>query len=105
MHAVIQQRFTRTFAVPSLSLPSKGDRYVVLFKDEYSGYRHVYFVVSRDQVFEQLRKCIAAYRDELVHQLSCLDADNGSEITSHRAQGLLLLNGIYRSTAALFTPA
>jgi len=41
-----------------------GFQYFVLFKDEFSCIRHVYFVKTKDQVFDCLRRSVAAYRGE-----------------------------------------
>lgn len=45
-------------------LPSTvgGNNYFVLFKDEFSAYRHIYIVKSKSDAYDALRMCVGAYR-------------------------------------------
>ena len=68
---------------------SAGNKYTVLFKDEFSCFRHVYFVKGRSDTYDRLRLCVAAYRDELRASMKSLFSDHGSEFTSNRTQEFL----------------
>jgi len=82
-----------------------GFQYFVLFKDEFSCFRHVYFVKTKDQVFDCLRRSVAAYKGELKRETKALCSDRGSEFTSKRARDFLLDHAIHHSVSAPFTPA
>lgn len=82
-----------------------GNNYFVLFKDEHSSYRHVFFIKSKSEAYDALRKCVAAYRGEQHTPMKLLVTDQGSEFTSNRTQEFLLEHAIHHSRSAPFTPA
>lgn len=81
-----------------------GNKYFVLFKDEYSNYRFIYLLKGKDEVYECLKKCKAELEADTGKKLKRLISDCESEFTSNRSQKLFLDNSISHSTSAPFTP-
>ena len=82
----------------------RGYKYFVLFKDEFSNYRHIYFVGKKDEVHQKLRVYVTQLKNEANKPLRTLVSDRGSELTSRRTQEFLLENGISHEVSAPFTP-
>jgi len=57
----VGQRVHADICGPICEATYSGFHYFLLFKDEFNAYRHVYFVKTRDQIFDCLRKCLASY--------------------------------------------
>lgn len=81
-----------------------GSKYFVLFKDEHSNFRKVYFVKSKDQVFECVQRCVADIEADTKEKVMRLVSDRGSELVSKRTQEFLLGRGISHEVSAPFTP-
>lgn len=86
--------------VPTLS----GCKYFVLFKDEFSTYRIIYFVKTKDEVFDCVRKCYARITAETNKVVKELVSDCGSELISKRTQEFLLSKSVIHTVAAPYTP-
>lgn len=82
-----------------------GGKYFFLLKDEYSNFRFVYIMKSRDEAFECLKKTVARIMAETKKNIRFIVSDNGSEFTSKRSQDLFLENKIKHVTSAPFLPA
>lgn len=82
-----------------------NSHYFVLFKDECSGYRMIYFVNNRKEVFDTLRKAVVDFRNNSGKRIQKLISDRGSEFMSNRTQSFLLDNHITQETSAPHTPA
>jgi hypothetical protein len=61
----------------------KGSRYFVLFTDDFSGYRTVYFLKQKSEVAEIFQEFTNHLRTETGRQVHTLRADNGGEYTGH----------------------
>lgn len=81
-----------------------GKRYIVVFKDEYSAYRHVYLIASKDEVLDTIRKTVAIIKSNTQKTVVKLVSDNGSVVTSNRTRTFLLNSGIIQEHSAPFTP-
>lgn len=79
-------------------------KYFVLFKDEYSNYRHVYCIKTKDEAFDCIRKCVAKIRGDTGAEVRCLVSDCGSELISKCTQEYLVQNKISQELSAPFTP-
>lgn len=88
-----------TVGVETLS----GSKYFVLFKDEFSNFRHIYFIKTKDQAFDSLKKCIATIEADTNQKVKRLVSDRGSEFTSKRTQEFLMNQGISHEVSAPFT--
>lgn len=76
----------------------------MLFKDEYSNYRHIYCSKTKDETYDCIRKCVAKIRGDTGAQVRCLVSDCGSELISKRTQEYLIQNKISQELSAPFTP-
>lgn len=81
-----------------------GKFFFVLFKDEYSNFRTVHFIKSKDEAHDRVRKCVAQIKADTKNDVRKLMSDRGSEFTSKRTQAFLLDNGTVHETSAPFTP-
>lgn len=79
-------------------------KYIVLFKDEFSNYRHSYFIKGREEAFNTLRMCFNQVRADTGQNIRVLVSDQGTEFMSKRSQEFFLDNGIVHKTSATFTP-
>jgi len=70
--------------------------YFVLFKDEFSNFRIVYTVRTKDLVYDSIRKCVAQIESDTKKKVKCLVSDCGSEIVSNRTKEFLMSNQLLR---------
>ena len=66
-------------------LPCKswhGFKYMVVFKDEASAYRMVYFISTLDQVKEAIRMMVTRVKLETDRSVKVFRSDNGTEYTN-----------------------
>lgn len=82
-----------------------GHKYFILFKDEYSNFRFIYFMKSREEAYECIRKTVARISADTKMHVRYMISDCGSEFTSKRTQDFFISNNIVHKTAAPFTPA
>lgn len=68
-----------------------------MFKDEYSNYRLIYFVKTKDQVFDCIVMSVAQIFADTQKQVV-------TELVSKRTQDFLLEKSIIQETSAPFTP-
>lgn len=80
-----------------------GAKHFVLLKDEYSNYKFIYFVKTKDNLFEALDKTIAEIQSR-GFKVKTLVSDRGSELTSNRTKELLNRKDILHELSAPFTP-
>lgn len=79
-------------------------KYIVLFKDEYSTYRLIYFAKTKDEAFDYTQNCVNQIRSDTKHDVLCLVSDCGSEFTSNKMKQFLKEKGITQEFSAPFTP-
>lgn len=60
--------------------------YCLILKDEYSTFRSVYFMKSRDKAYECVRDCVAKIHGDTGRSVRNFVSDRGSEFTSKRTQ-------------------
>lgn len=82
-----------------------GADYYILFKDEYSNFRFIYILKSRDEAFDCIRKTVSQIKSDTGKSVRHLVSDRGSEFTSKRTQEFLLNNSISHIISAPFTPS
>jgi hypothetical protein len=78
-------------------------RYFVLFKDDYSSFRFVYFLKEKSEVAEKLKQVIA---ETLVtgHKIVEFLSDNGGEFDNNTVRAILQKNGIRQRLTMPYTP-
>ena len=82
-----------------------GAQYFILFKDEFSNFRWIYFMKSREEAFGNICKLVAKVFAETQNNIRKLVSDCGSEFTSKRTQDFLIQNKIIHQTSAPFSPS
>lgn len=80
-----------------------GYRYFVLFKDEYTRYRYVYFLKNKSDVYEKLKLMLSEARNA-GHKVKELLSDNGGEYDSKKVRDLLEQTGIKQRLIMPYTP-
>ena len=89
--------------MPSLSLGHA--RYYVLFTDDFSGWRVVYFMKNKSEVPALFRLFVASLLNETGNRVRTLRSDNGGELEGNSFKQYLAERGIRHKTSAAYTPA
>ena len=89
--------------MPSLSLGHA--RYYVLFTDDFSGWRVVYFMKNKSEVPALFRLFVASLLNETGNRVRTLRSDNGGEFEGNSFKQYLAERGIRHETSAAYTPA
>jgi len=71
-----------------------GARFFVTFKDEASGYRHVYLMKHKADVFECFKKFEVMIANKFGRPMKILRSDNGKEYVNSSLQNYLGAKGI-----------
>lgn len=82
---------------------ARSYRYFVLFKDDYSKYRHVYFMKEKSEVASKLEQMLAETRT-LGHTVKELLSDNGLEFNNEAVRQILNRYGIRQRLVTPYTP-
>jgi hypothetical protein len=86
------------------TLSFSGYRYYVQFQDDYSGFRVIYFIKQKNEVFRFFRIYVARMNIETGQRISTLRSDNGGEYVSNDFKAYLEEKGIRHETCAPHTP-
>ena len=78
-------------------------RYFVLFKDDFSGYRFVYFLKEKSQVSQKLQQMLAESRT-IGHKVSEFLSDNGGEFDNKEVRSILQKEGVRQRLTMPYTP-
>jgi transposase InsO family protein len=81
-----------------------GSNYFLTFIDDYSRMTFVYFLKSKDEVFEKFKEFKALVENQCGKKIKCLRNDNGGEYTSHLFTKFLKDNGIRHQKTVPYTP-
>ena len=85
--------------------PSKGgSSYYVSFIDDYSRYTWVYFLKTKDQVFEKFKEWKALVENRTGQKVKMLRSDNGNEYNNGPFLQFCSQEGIARHWSVLGTP-
>jgi transposase InsO family protein len=82
---------------------AKGYRYFVLFKDDFSRYRYVYFLKEKSEVAAKLEQMLAEI-STLGHSVKELLSDNGLELNNEQVKQILSRYGIRQRLVTPYTP-
>lgn len=82
-----------------------GSRYLLLFKDDYSRYRTVYFLRSKNETrnVERIKDFIVMTNNH-VGGVKTLRTDNGLEFVNSEVNDMLRKHGIHHQTTVTYTP-
>lgn len=81
-----------------------GSRYFVTFKDEATGFRFVYFLKHKDEVYEKFIEVFNRIQNNFGRPFKVLFTDNGKEYVNKKMRDFIKLKGIDHRTSPPFTP-
>lgn len=81
-----------------------GARFFVIYKDEASGFRQVYFVKHKSDRYENFKVFERAMTNKFWREMKILRTDNGGEYCNEKMKQYLQLRGIKHETMAPYTP-
>lgn len=77
------RRLVHTNVCGPMQQPSpNGSRYYVTFKDDFSGYRAIYFLKLKSDVFDHFKLFVCKMKSETDHNIHTLRSDGGGEFIS-----------------------
>ena len=82
----------------------KGDKYTMLFVDDYSRMMTIMFLKQKSDAFQMFKWFLARVEKETCKSLKCLRLDRGGEFTSNEFEMFYNDRGIKRQTSAPRTP-
>lgn len=71
-----------------------NSRYFLLLKDNYSNYRHVYFLKAKAEVVKCFKNYLIKVKKETGNEISALHSDNGREFINEQMTQILFNHGI-----------
>lgn len=97
--------FIHTDLCGPMQTPSiRGARYFILFKDDCTGFRHIYFLRHKDDVFDVLKEYEVMVFNKFNRRIKIIRCDNGTEYTNYRVRNYLKSRGIQMEFSAPYTP-
>ncbi|GKV37176.1 hypothetical protein SLEP1_g45235 [Rubroshorea leprosula] len=89
---------------PMKTVSLSGNRYFLIFIDDFSIFCWVYFLKHKSEVFDIFIKFKASVENECGLNIKTLRSDNAAEYTSHRFQQFLQHHGIHHQLTIPYTP-
>jgi transposase InsO family protein len=89
---------------PSWARSMGGKWYVLVIVDDYSSYSWVFFLVSKDEVFEHFRLLALKLNNEHPNSLKAIHSDNGTEFRNVSFDEFCLEHGIDQQFSAPCIP-
>lgn len=80
-----------------------GNRYFVLFKDDYTKFRYIYVIKEKSEVADKLKLFINETKTA-GHVVKELLSDNGGEFDNHQVRNILQQEGIVQRLTMPYTP-
>lgn len=81
-----------------------GAKYFLLFKDDYSGYRTVFFMKEKSEVADHLKFFVKNIKKENGVEIKVLRSDNGTEYINKEVESFLRDEGIRHQRSVPYTP-
>ncbi|KMQ92052.1 integrase core domain protein [Lasius niger] len=81
-----------------------GAKYFLLFKDDYSGYRKVYFLKTKEETIDHFKNFIKRVQMETRKKINTLRTDNGLEFVNKKMKKIMMDEGIEHQTTVPYTP-
>jgi len=82
----------------------RGAKYFLLFKDDFSHYRTVCFLKTKNEAVSKLDIFMKMVENQFERKVKCLRSDNGKEIKNAETQNLLEELGVFHSKSNAYTP-
>ena len=89
---------------PTRNQALQGERYFVLFVDDYTRMMWIYFIKYKSETFECFKNLKALVENEKDSKIKCLRTDRGGEFTSNEFSKFCNIHGIKREFSAARTP-
>ena len=89
---------------PARNQALQGERYFVLFVDDYTRMMWIYFIKYKSETFECFKNLKALVENEKDSKIKCLRTDRGGEFTSNEFSEFCNIHGIKREFSAARTP-
>lgn len=83
---------------------SGGSRYFVIFKGDASGYRYIYFIKHKSDVFARFKEFEKLVENKFGRPMKSLRLDNGQEYCNREMKQYLATRGIEFINTAPYTP-
>lgn len=71
-----------------MSVDSLGARFFLTFRDDATGYRHVYFIKHKSDVFDEFKKFAQLIKNKFNQPSKVLRSDNGREFCNAKMEYL-----------------
>lgn len=81
-----------------------GARFFLTFKDDATGFRHVYFIKHKSDVYEKFREYAQLVENKFGRSIKVLRSDNGLEFCNEKMKSYLTVKGIQKENTAPYTP-
>lgn len=81
-----------------------GAKYFLLFKDDFSKFRTIYFLKKKSEAVEKLEIFLNLVENQFGKQIKVLMSDNGTEIKNIRSKNIFEKLGIFNERSATYTP-
>lgn len=81
-----------------------GSRYFLLLTDDFSGYKFVFFLKNKNEVFKCLENFIKLIQNQTDKMIKILRTDNGLEFCNSDIKKLLERCGILHQRSVVYTP-
>jgi transposase InsO family protein len=89
---------------PSQVRSMGGKWYVIVIVDDYSRYSWVFFLESKDEVFEHFQSLTLRLNNEYPNYLKVIRSDNGTEFRNASFDQFCLEHGVDQQFSALCVP-
>lgn len=81
-----------------------GSKYFVLFKDDFSNYRTVYFIKQKSEVAKLIEKYVRNVKSSTSCSVVAIRTDNGSEYINNNVKMFIESHGIQHQKTVRYTP-
>ena len=79
-------------------------RYFVIFKDDFSGFRQIYFIHQKSEVIEKLKTFCAEIENQFEENIKEFHSDGGKEFKNKYVESFLSSKGIRHTVNVPYTP-
>lgn len=76
----------------------------MIFKDDYSHFRFVFFLKQKSEVVEKFKIVLKIAEKQCGHPIKILQADHGTEIDNEMIKKITEENGIHHRYSFKYTP-
>lgn len=90
--------------VPMSADSLSGARFFLTFRDDATGFRHVYFVKHKSDVFDKFKEFAQLVKNKFNKSIKILRSDNGREFCNAKMDEYLTARGIKKENTAPHTP-